>query len=113
MISACEGANPECPYFNRPTPGPLRGQQEHGCFSDTDHIIPRFMGRQACSKLLKNFIRSKANQQQLCRNEHDIKTAEEWKNPPIVPSERFMIDAIVRARREHRNGTGPRTEHKD
>ena len=57
------------------------------------------MGRIAgATTLLKNYIRSTANQQQLCRWEHDQKTVDEWNNPPEVPSEAFMIAAIKEAR---------------
>lgn len=101
MITPCEKACRECPNFNRPTPKPLRDIQEHGCYADTDHIIPRFLGKLAgTSSLLKNYIRSPANKQQLCRWEHDSKTAREIASPEsiIVPSQRFMIDAIIRAR---------------
>ena len=99
MITPCPNACPECPLYTKKAPTPLRDKQEHGCFSDTDHIIPRFIGRQATSALVKNYVRSKANQQQLCRWEHDKKTVEEWQNPPELPTERFMIDAIKEARR--------------
>lgn len=97
MITECPKANTECPYFNRSTPGALHETQEHGCFADTDHKIPRFMGRGA-SSLLRNYIRSEDNQQQLCRHEHDIKTAEERNDQPELPSDRFMIDTLVRLR---------------
>jgi len=101
MITSCPNACPECPLYDKSTPKALRGIQNHGCYSDTDHIIPRFMGRVAgATTLLKNFIRSKANQQQLCRWEHDEKTIDEWDNPPEIPSDRFMIDAIKRSRRK-------------
>lgn len=99
MITGCPNPNPNCPYFNRNTPSPLRGEQTHGCYADTDHVIPRFMGRIAgASTLLKNYIRSKANQQQLCRWEHDQKTIDEQIDHPEIPSERFMIDAIKASR---------------
>ena len=99
MITGCPNPNPNCPYFNRNTPSPLRGEQTHGCYSDTDHVTPRFMGRIAgATTLLKNYIRSDANKQQLCRWEHDKKTIDEWNNPPELPSEAFMISAIKEAR---------------
>ena len=98
-ITPCPNPNPECPYFNRPTPSTLKDSQEHGCFASCDHIIPRFIGRQATSALVKNYVRSKANQQQLCRWEHDKKTVEEWQTPPEIPPERVMIDAIKALRK--------------
>lgn len=103
MITPCPNACPECPFYEKKAPKPLQGTQEHRCFSDTDHIIPRFMGRIAgASTLLKNYIRSTANQQQLCRWEHDQKTIDEWNNPPIIPSEAFMISAIKESRRRRK-----------
>ena len=99
-ITGCPNAGPECPYYGRNTPKALKTEQKHGCYADTDHVIPRFMGRQAtASALLKNYIRSTANQEQLCRWDHDRKTVDELKNPPEIPTDRFMIDAIVAARR--------------
>jgi hypothetical protein len=99
-ITGCPSPSPDCPYYGRRAPGPLRSEQDHGCYADTDHVIPRYMGRQAtASALLKNYIRSPANQEQLCRWDHDEKTREEYENPPEIPTDRFMIDAIVRARR--------------
>lgn len=92
MKTECPNAGMEgCPY--KP------------CFADTDHVIPRFMGKGA-TKLVQNYIRSKANQQQLCRFEHDKKTREEWENPPELPTERFMIDAIKRVRLERKQKNG-------
>lgn len=103
MIGECPNAGPECPYFNRATQGALHDTQEHGCYTDTDHTLPKFMGKCA-SKLVQNYIRSRANKHQLCRNEHDKKTLEEFRCPPEIPDERFMIDAIIKARKRNRNG---------
>lgn len=95
MITDCPNAHEGCPYFDKPTPKALRGEQSHGCRADTDHIIPRWMGRAAtASPLLRNYIRSKANQQQLCRLEHDKKTIEDWDNPPLPPTDFEMVTAI-------------------
>lgn len=103
MITPCSNANMECPYFARNTPKRLEDEQTHGCFASTDHVIPRYLGRQAgASALLKNYIRSDANKQQLCRYEHDQKSLEDLQNPPEIPDERFMIDAIIKARRARR-----------
>lgn len=99
MIGECPNASPECPYFDRATRGVLHDTQDNGCYTDTDHRIPKFMGRGA-NALLRNYIRSDDNKQQLCRHEHDLKTAEEFKDHPELPSERFMIDALIRARKE-------------
>ena len=98
MISECPNAHEGCQYFERSTPGRLRGTQEHGCYADTDHVIPRFMGKGAVA-LVRNYIRSRPNQQQLCRQDHDIKSLSEWASPPELPPEREMIDQLIAARR--------------
>ena len=100
MIGPCPNPREDCPYYGRRAPASLEGEQTHGCRADTDHILPRFVGKQAVSKLVKNFIRSKANQQQICRWEHDKKSLEDLKNPPEIPSDRFMIDAIKASRKK-------------
>lgn len=98
-IKHCPNPSYECPWFRRPTPAALEGTQEHGCFSDNDHIVPRFLGETAIenAQILKEYIRLPENQQQICRWEHDIKTREEELNPPEPPSREFMEDAIIRA----------------
>ena len=98
MITPCPNACPECPLYRRRTPKPLRGEQSHGCYADTDHIIPRFMGKSA-SSLVKAYIHSPTNKQQLCRNEHNEKSREDLVNLPELPSRDFMVAAIMRARR--------------
>jgi hypothetical protein len=55
------------------------------------------MGR-SVSKLLRNYINSADNKQQLCRREHDAKTIEERDNLPEVPDARYMIDTLVALR---------------
>ena len=102
MITPCPSPNPDCPFYGKKPPGSLQGTQEYGCFADTDHVIPRFMGRKATSALVKNYIRSAANQEQRCRWEHDQKTLEEWYNPPEIPPEQVMIDALKELRRKKR-----------
>lgn len=99
MITPCPNPNPDCPFYGKRPPKRLEGEQSHGCYADTDHVIPRFVGRQATSKLVKNYVRSKANQQQLCRWEHEEKTRADEINPPEIPPERVMIDAIKSLRK--------------
>lgn len=102
MITSCPTPSPECPYFTQRTPKALRGEQTHGCYADTDHIIPRFIGRQAMDRVVSSYIRSSANKQQLCRDEHDEKSLEDLKNPPPLPDRRFMINALIKARKKKR-----------
>ena len=99
MITPCPYANEGCPYYGKDAPPQLEETQEHGCYSDTDHVIPQALGRRRyATTLLKHFISTPANKVQRCRWEHDFKTEEEQQNPPQLPSEKFMIDAIRRAR---------------
>lgn len=99
MITPCPFASEACPYYGKDTPPQLEGQQEHGCYSDEDHLFPRALGRRAtASALIRNFINTPANRVQRCRWEHDAKTDEDQIYPPAIPSERFMINAIKRAR---------------
>ena len=99
MITPCPFANEACPHYAKEPPAQLYVEQEHGCYSDTDHIVPQSMGRKKyASALLRNYIDTPANKVQKCRWEHDAKTNEDIKVTPIVPSEQFMIDAIKRAR---------------
>jgi hypothetical protein len=75
MIEGCPNPNPNCKYYYRRPPGPLKYEQSHGCFADTDHIIPQRLARRAgATALEKNYImKNPENQQQLCRWDHDIK----------------------------------------
>lgn len=100
-ITPCPNPNPECPWFNRCPPKELQGTQEHGCFSDRDHIIPQYLGRQATGKLrriLRQFIQLPENSQQLCRWEHDEKSVHELVEPPSIPSIEIMKMAIIEER---------------
>lgn len=99
MITPCPFASEACPYYGRDTPKPLIGTQEHGCYSDTDHLLPRAIGHSALSSpLLDEYINTPANKVQRCRWEHDAKTGEDQRIPPQIPTERFIMNAIKRAR---------------
>lgn len=89
----CPNANENCKYWGQAPPPELRRLgQENGCYSDHDHIVPRRLG---CTALAAFYIlHVPENQQQLCRAEHDIKTA--LGDAPL-PSEEYMRDAIVLA----------------
>ena len=101
-IEQCPLANGDCRYYDQPTPKALRGTQEHGCRSDSDHIIPRAMGKGA-TKLVQNYIqRSPDNRQQLCREEHEQKTRDDQINPPTLPDAQFMMDSLARERKARR-----------
>lgn len=89
-IEQCPNPRPDCPYYTRRPPEQLR-YQEHGCFSDIDHLIPRCLGRTA---LAKAFINLPENKERKCRWEHDDKTHQDLINPPSLPSVREMQEAI-------------------
>lgn len=84
----CPFANEGCKYWDRKTPGPLRGEQKHGCYSDLDHIVPQRLGTTALNQA---YIQLSVNKQQLCRRLHDEKTAAG--DEPLPPIE-DMIDAV-------------------
>lgn len=104
-IGPCNEACPECPLWSHRPPKALEDTQEHGCYSDTDHVVPRYLARRVgATALLKNYIKSPVNQVQTCRWEHMQKTEREYENPEAVdiPTEQFMIDALKRVRFERR-----------
>lgn len=80
MLGECPAPQEGCKYAE------LRG-----CFSDTDHIVPR---RLATTALSGTYIELQANKQQLCRREHDEKTAAGDEPLPEVAE---MREAIVLA----------------
>lgn len=84
----CPFANEQCKYWDRKTPGPLRKTQEHGCYSDLDHIVPQRLGYTA---LNSTYIQLAVNKQQLCRRLHDEKTAN---GDEPLPPEEDMISAV-------------------
>lgn len=95
-VGPCPNPQENCPWFGRKAPKPLRRTQEHGCFSDEDHIIPRFLGRQATenNRIIRKYINLPENRQQICRWEHDEKTADDLYNPPELPPLEVMKAAI-------------------
>ena len=80
MIGECPTPRAECPYAAR-----------EGCFSDTDHIVPR---RLATTALTATYIDLPANKQQLCRWDHDQKTRN---GDEPLPERAEMIEAIETA----------------
>lgn len=99
MIGACPNPSRACPYYGARPRGPLRREQSHGCFSDTDHKIPqRLVKRVAETALAREIINDPDNLQQLCRWEHDEKTAHE--------NDRLLLRALT-ARIEQRLEEGP------
>lgn len=84
-----------------PTPIEERGAcpvlaKEGACYSDRDHIVPqryRFMGL-----LVRKYIYTPENKQQICRWEHEEKTLTE--SPDLIPDEEFMLNAVHRAWRQ-------------
>lgn len=80
MRGECPNPKPECRY-----------NQLGGCFSDTDHIVPR---RLATTALNGVYIELPDNKQQICRDEHDQKTFE---GDEPLPDVQTMRDAIFAA----------------
>lgn len=77
MIGECPNPRPDCPYAAR-----------EGCFSDTDHIVPK---RLAKTTLAAVYVELPANKQQICRREHDEKTRN---GDEPLPSRETMRTAI-------------------
>ena len=95
-IEKCPMANAGCKWYGRPTPKQLEGEQDHGCFSDTDHILPKKL---ASSAMERRFLELPENKQQICRRIHDEKTHNEWIDPPELPDRAFIVEALKKARR--------------
>ena len=72
-----------------PNPNPLCKYAERGCFSDTDHIVPQ---RLATTALNAAYIDLPVNKQQLCRREHEEKTAA---GDEPLPSVEEMREAVL------------------
>lgn len=84
----CPFATEACKYFTRDSvPG---GNTENGCYSDRDHIVPQ---RLATTALARAYIHSPENYQQLCRNEHDVKTL--GGDEPL-PEKEVMAQSVLR-----------------
>lgn len=77
MIGECPNPRADCPYAAR-----------KGCFSDTDHIVPK---RLAKTTLAAVYVELPANKQQICRWEHEEKTAN---GDEPLPSRESMRTAI-------------------
>lgn len=85
-IRECPNANETCPlYGERPI---IRGS-ENGCYSDLDHRVPKRLAHTALERL---FIVSPVNKQQLCRAEHEEKTA---RGDEPIPSREVMLASIM------------------
>lgn len=82
----CPLSNETCPWFSRP---PQVKGAENGCFSDTDHIVPQ---RLATTALASLYIHSRENKQQICRSEHDEKTAQ---GDEPLPDRSIMLNRIM------------------
>lgn len=80
MKGECPNPDPTCKWAER-----------GGCFSDTDHIVPR---RLATTALSAAYIDLQENKQQLCRREHEDKTAA---GDEPLPDTETMRQAIVKA----------------
>jgi hypothetical protein len=71
-VEKCPLANPECKYWNRRIPSPLRRTQTNGCFTDIDHHYPQRFSRDPLSEAL---VHADFNKEQTCRVQHEDKTA--------------------------------------
>lgn len=78
-----ESGRTGCPVANRP----------NGCYSDIDHVVPQRY--KALGLLVRKYIYTPDNQERRCRWEHEQKTQTETED--LIPSERFMLDAVFRA----------------
>lgn len=86
VAEICPVSNETCPWFNRP---PRVKGAENGCFADTDHIVPQ---RLATTALASLYIHSPENKQQICRSEHDEKTAE---GDEPLPDRQTMLSRVM------------------
>jgi len=86
-IGECPTPNQACPYYLRP---PRTPSAEHGCFSDTDHIVPQRLANTVLEKL---FIYSPENKQQICRSEHEDKT---FSGDEALPDREEMLERVRR-----------------
>lgn len=96
MRRECPNASPECKYYGRKPPQELRGLQEHGCFEDIEHLIPRRAGTCALSRYI---IRRPENQEWVCRAEHDEKNHREsltGVDDHQIPSVEEMAEMVER-----------------
>ena len=87
MYTECPRAHEGCRWFDKE---PRVPGAENGCFADTDHIVPQ---RLAAKGLARAFIQSRENKQQLCREEHEAKTADG--DEPLPPRE-LMVESLRR-----------------
>ncbi len=103
MITECQNANQECPLYKLRPPKELARTQEHGCFADRDHVFPRHLARVAFfepdkvdypRRYLVRYIRDPHNLQQLCRNEHNEKSARELVERPEYPTREQIQQAL-------------------
>lgn len=79
MKTECPNPRPDCKYYDK------------GCFSDTDHIVPRRLGKCALSKA---YINLPENKQQMCRSEHDEKSKQ---GDEPLPTRTEMRQAVLAA----------------
>lgn len=93
MITPCPNANENCKYFGRSPLPQLRGA-ENGCFADTDHIVPQRF--RTLGSLIRLYIDTPDNKQQLCRSTHDEKR--EYYDD--IPEDEVMYDAVMRAAKD-------------
>lgn len=88
-IKPCPKSHEGCPLYGLEPPEKLSRTQEHGCYSDLDHIVPRRLAKTAIAAV---YINRPDNKQQLCRNEHNDKSA---KGDEPLPEREFMVETII------------------
>lgn len=95
-IRPCPNPSMDCPFFEQMPPSCLKSTQEHGCFSDLDHIVPqRYARAVGATALEKTYILDyPGNHQQLCRWEHEEKT---FQGDEPLPDRAIMRQRLAQA----------------
>lgn len=91
-IKPCPHPQEGCPYFNHEPPPQLKGQ-EHGCYSDVDHLVPKRFKK--LGWLVGLYIETPTNKVQTCRWWHEDKTERETTN--LIPPTEFMVESVLHA----------------
>lgn len=80
MITACRTPKEYCPYYDKKTPKPLRGQR-HGCYADEHHVYwPEY---DYTTPIERAYRELDINKVQTCRWLHDDIHIDQY--PPKKP----------------------------
>jgi len=101
-VAACEQANERCFLYHYDPPDQLAKTQDHGCFKDRDHIVPRRMvidePEGPADRVYNDYILlSPDNIRMICRREHHERNIAEQKNDTLilpVPPLEFMMQSL-------------------